>query len=295
MITLLLLCCLAAPAELSIDADTITLGKLIPFPEGDSRAAISLGYAPNPGLGRRIFKQDILAKLQAAGLPSGDLDLPEFIMVRRPAQGLDEERVTQAVLDAFVRQYPDANIEIVSVEIPPVQVGTGPVELSASLPTRLDLGKSIFVRLDLRGGRFSRSFFVRTNVRIETVQPVLTKDVRAQAEVSKDNVEWRPASLTGARGTVKSFEEISGMLAKRDLVAGTVLTEDVLYSPLYVQKGEAVTVKTTSGAVTISATMRAKGPGRHGDSVVLEHLTGAGTTTARVVGPRLLEVLQESK
>src|SRR5688572_28612900 len=118
LISLLLVGCLAAPAEVSVDSDTITLGKLIPFQAGDARATIPFGHAPNPGLARRIFKQDILAKLQAAGLPADDLDLPESVLVRRLAQGLDEERVSEAVLKAFTQAYPGANIEITSVEIP---------------------------------------------------------------------------------------------------------------------------------------------------------------------------------
>jgi flagella basal body P-ring formation protein FlgA len=291
----LLFCCLSAPAEVSVDSDIVTLGSLIPFPPGDPRAAISLGYSPNPGLGRRIYKQDIFAKLQAAGSEIGDLSLPDSILVRRTSQNIDKERVTQAILEAFIRQYPDANIEILSVDVPVIHVGTGSLELSASLSSRLDVGKSVFVRLDVRGAGFARTLFVRTNVRIESVQPVLLTRVGAQSSITPDQVEWRPAPVASFREIIKSADQFSGMLLKRDIEAGSVLTPDLLYSPLYVQRGDAVTVKATAGTVTIAATMRAKGAGRFGDSIVVEHLTGSGTTTARVVGPRLLEVLQETR
>ena len=81
------------------------------------------------------------------------------------------------------------------------------------------------------------------------------------------------------------------MLAKRDLEPGQVLTTDLLYTPLYVHKGDSVTVNATAGSVTISATMRAKASGKFGDTIQVEHLSGEGTTTARVVGPRMLESL----
>src|SRR4030095_13086796 len=55
----------------------ITLGVLIPFPAGDPRAAIVLGYAPNPGLARRIPRSEILSKLALAGKSADDLQLPD--------------------------------------------------------------------------------------------------------------------------------------------------------------------------------------------------------------------------
>ncbi len=80
------------------------------------------------------------------------------------------------------------------------------------------------------------------------------------------------------------------MVAKRDLEPGQVLTADLLYFPLYVRKGDSVTVKTTAGAVTIAATMRAKAAGKLGETIPVEHLSGEGSTVARIVGPRVLEV-----
>jgi hypothetical protein len=54
---LLLACCLAAPADVTVDTETLTFGSIIPFANGDARASIGLGYAPQPGLARRLLKQ----------------------------------------------------------------------------------------------------------------------------------------------------------------------------------------------------------------------------------------------
>jgi flagella basal body P-ring formation protein FlgA len=101
--------------------------------------------------------------------------------------------------------------------------------------------------------------------------------------------------LQGSREVLTSLERMEGMVAKRDLEPGVVLSTELLYMPVYVNKGDAVTVKATSGGVTISATMRAKEAGKFGDSIVVEHLSGGGTTTARVIGPRTLEAFQGVK
>lgn len=287
MITaLVLLTILSAPADVTIDADTITLGALIPFPAADPRGAISLGYAPNPGLARRVTKQEIVYKITSAGKPTDDLQLPESILVHRRATGLDRDQVMQAILNVLAPRFPGADIEITDVDIPTTQIGTGAVQITASLPARFDPAGPVFVRIDLRGTSFAKTIFVRTNVRIQVPQPVLKNKVSAHGEIRPDDIETKMMPVRAAAPA----ENVEGMLAKRDLEPGQVVTSDILYMPLYVHKGDSVTVKATAGAVTIAAVMRAKAAGKLGETIPVEHLSGEGTTMARIVGPRTLEV-----
>src|SRR4029079_13439599 len=124
--------------------------------------------------------------------------------------------------------------------------------------------------------------------RIQVLQPVIRTRVAANSEIQAEQVEWTIAPLD-SQTVASSFEELKGMLAKRDLDPGQVLTTGLLYTPLYVHKGETVVVRAVSGAVAIAATMRAKSAGRLGETVTVEHLSGEGSVTARVVGPRTLE------
>src|SRR6185436_1324083 len=103
---LLLACCLAAPADITVDTETLTLGSIIPFPAGDARASIGLGYAPQPGLARRCLKQEITAKIMTAGLKTDDLEIPDSVLIHRKAQILDADQARAAVEQAFARQYP---------------------------------------------------------------------------------------------------------------------------------------------------------------------------------------------
>jgi len=289
---LILTCCLNAPLEATVDSDAMTLGQIVPIPASDPRAAVALGYAPSPGLARRIQRQEIVARIQAAGLSLDDLEFPESILVRRRSASLNPEMVKEAIMAALVRQFPDASIDLLSVDMPAAQVGTGEVTMSAALPSHFDPKQPFFIRLDVRGGTSARTLFVRSAVRIETVQPVIRSHVAANTEIKADDIEWRPAVLEGTGTVPSSADAFNGMLAKRDLEPGQVARAELFYAPLYVRKGEPVTVKASSGAVTISATMRALAAGRLGDTIQVQHLSGNGTAIARVVGPRLLEAIQ---
>jgi flagella basal body P-ring formation protein FlgA len=287
---LLLACCLAAPASVTVDTETLTLGTIIPFPVGDARASIGLGYAPQPGLARRFLRQELVAKITTAGLKTDDLVIPESVLIQRKAQTLDAEQVKAAIQQAFSRQYPNAAVNVLSVDVPQTQVSGAGLELTATVPASANLSAPVFVRLDLRAPGFSRNIFVRTIAEVQQPQLVIRNPVAANTPVGKEDVEWKVVPLR-AGATVGSIEKLHGFVAARDLQPGQILTSDMLYSPLLVRKGESVTVRSTSGGITIAATMRAKSDARFGDTIPVEHLSGPGITSARVIGTRTLEAL----
>ena len=289
---LLIACCLNAPIDTTVDTDSLSLGQIVPLAKTDPRSAVPIGYAPAPGLARRISRQEITARIEAAGLPTDGLEFPESILVHRRAVTLSPEQVKQAVLTAFLKQFPTGNVDLVSVETPVTEIASNDVTVTALLPQRFDPAQPVFVKVDVHSAGFTRTFFARTVVKIETVQPVLRNAVAANSEIKSSDIDWKAALLDSGAPAPSKFEGLEGMLAKRDLEAGQVLRMDMLYMPLYVRKGETVTVRATAGGVTVSATMRAMAAGKLGDTVPVQHLTGTGSTTARVVGLRTLEVLQ---
>jgi flagella basal body P-ring formation protein FlgA len=289
IIALLLACCLTAPAEVTIDSDTVTLGSIVRFPAGDARAALLLGAAPQPGLGRSYLRQELIAKVRTSGLAVDDLQFPETIIVRRKSQGLNSAQVSELVREAFAKQFPDADITIVSFENPDVDLATGQLEMSASLPDKPDPSAPIFVKLDIRSGAYSRKVFVKTIAEVRKPQPILRSDIAANSEIHVDDIEWKVMPLRGHGEPILSADSLTGMLAKRGIAAGEVITGDLLYAPLLVHKGETVTVKASNGGISITAMMRARASAHLGETISVEHLTGVGSTSARVIGPRLLE------
>jgi flagella basal body P-ring formation protein FlgA len=295
IIALLLACCLSAPTEVTIDSDTVTLGSLIRFPAGDARAALFLGAAPQPGLGRSYIRQELIAKVRTAGLAIDDLQLPETVIVRRKSQSIDPALVSQLVREAFAKQWPDADITIVSFDNPDVELATGQLEITASLPDKTDPSAPVFVKLDIRSGAYSRKVFVKTVAEVRKPQPILRNDIAANSEIHPDDIDWKVTPLRGHGDPVLSMDNLSGMLAKRGIPAGEVITGDLLYAPLLVHKGETVTVKASNGGISVTAMMRARASAHLGETISVEHLSGVGSTSARVIGPRLLEASQGTK
>ena len=290
--TLLIACCLNVPAEVTVDSEQMSVGMVLPLPANDPRVAVSLGRTPAPGLARRIPGYEIAAKLKAGGFSTTDLQLPESVLVRRRAMALNAQQARDAVLEALQREFPGANVDLLNMEVPEISLPTGAVSMTGTLPERFDPRLPIFVRLDIRASGFVRTAHLRANAQIQVIQPVLRVPVAANSEIQRSAVEWLLTPLEGSSEVPKQTETFEGMLAKRNLAAGQILKPDLLYMPLYVRKGETVTVRATSGNVTVAATMRARASGSLGDMVAVEHLSGPGTVTARIIGPRTLEAIK---
>ena len=289
--TMILLCCLTAPAEVVIDKDTLVLGDLIEFPTGDARSLLSLGYAPNPGLARRLHDYEIRGKLQMAGLSAEDLKFPGFVLVHRRSGHLDDGRVRAIVTGLFRDRFPGGRIELLQLTVPPADVPTGEIEISGTLPPSFNPAGLISVRLDLRSGAFSRSMFAQTRVLIELPQPVLARDIEAHSNIQPNDIQWIMAPLKNFRNAVDTPDAMRSMLTKRRLHAGEVVSLDSLYAPLLIRRGDTVVVLARAGGITISATMKAEASGKYGDTILLKHLNGSGTTTARVTGPGTVEAV----
>lgn len=277
--------------EVEIDAQNFVLGDLVRLSSTDPRAGVALGRSPEPGLARRLNSYEIEGKVRAADLPTEGLNLPAVFLVRRLAGVLDGERVRNAVMTAFEDRFPGALIEIIEMTIPPTEVATGPIDISASLPPNFRPTSPVSVRVQAKSEGFARSFFVRTRARVQTLQPLLARDIDAQSPVRESDLRWEMAPLANVGDEFQGVDSLEGLVAKRDLREGEILTERMLYSPILVRRGEAVSVEVRVGGVKVSAVMSANGAGQYGDTIVVEHLDGSGRTNARVTGPGTVEAI----
>lgn len=97
-------------------------------------------------------------------------------------------------------------------------------------------------------------------------------------------VDFAPASLPNpeARGALRAAD-IGDIEALRPLTAGRIVRPTDVQPVQMVRRGEPVSIEMRSGALTIAASGRALGNGRHGDPVRV-FSTSTGRTIDAVVG-----------
>jgi len=278
--------------EVTVDGDNIVLGDVLSLESWDARAGVEIARSPDPGRARRFHDYELISKVRSAGYAEDGLMLPAEVLVRRASRRLEEEEIRTAIEDALHRRFPGSRTSIVELTVPPVDLALGPIELSATLPSSFSPNTTTSVRIDIAGADYSRSVNARTVIDIAVAQPVLRHDVGAQSVVRPSDVEWKVVPLESSAASILDVADIEGLVAKHDLDQGRILTEDALYSPIMVQRGETVSVEARVGSVVVSAVMEAQESGKYGDVIDVGHLSGEGRTRVRVVGPGRVEALQ---
>ncbi|MBJ6138003.1 flagellar basal body P-ring formation chaperone FlgA [Marinobacter litoralis] len=92
------------------------------------------------------------------------------------------------------------------------------------------------------------------------------------------------------RGTLTDIQSIQGMLVRRPVKTGTVLTPDLLEAPDAIERGDHVIILARTGSFSVSSRGKALGNASIGEQVVVENLRSARTVKATVVAPGRVEI-----
>ena len=87
-------------------------------------------------------------------------------------------------------------------------------------------------------------------------------------------------------------DEIVGARARRNIRVGEVLTEAAVVVPPVVKSGDEVRVSVSTGVIQLSSVGRASGSGHVGDLIRVLMPTSRKGLTARITGPKSVEIVQ---
>jgi flagella basal body P-ring formation protein FlgA len=120
---------------------------------------------------------------------------------------------------------------------------------------------------------------------IVAIQPIARGAVITAADVELQSLEAVPAA-TSRRSPVTSIEQLIGMEARQAIAAGDVIFTDKVQAPIFVKRGELITVVAQGGGIRVTTTARARQDGARGELVQLESLETREIYDARVTGFR---------
>jgi len=201
--------------------------------------------------------------------------------------------LTGAVPDAIVRSVQDrlGDVQVLVVEL-----------ASARLPEALP---DVLAAKPAPGARLGRAIrFVLTSggARVGTV--VATLEVTGEVVVTRRGLARGEAIEAGAVGTsvvvlddvllerLPALGDVVGAEARRDIVAGEVLTQAVVVVPPTVRSGDEVEVLVRLGPVTATGPGRASGSGHVGDEIRVITPSSRKPRRARILGPASVEIVR---
>ncbi|MBR9869546.1 MAG: flagellar basal body P-ring formation protein FlgA [Gammaproteobacteria bacterium] len=92
------------------------------------------------------------------------------------------------------------------------------------------------------------------------------------------------------RGTLTDMSNIQGMMVRRPVKTGTVLTPDLLEAPDAIERGDHVIILARTGSFSVSSRGKALGNASIGEQVLVENLRSERTVKATVVAPGRVEI-----
>lgn len=254
-----------------VSGSTIKLGDLAALEGGATALAdVELGPAPTAGAPRRLEGEQILRRLEEAGMDASATRyvIPATVRVEREAREVSVEEIQTAVLNVAHDALPKGET------IRDLQVG-GPVRIPAG-----DYETQVSTSAHGRAGR--RRFdvqFVRDGAVLANVPVTARTDARGTVVVAKQSLP---------RGTVVGPEDVAvversahdvpddaltapeqaiGMETKVALAAEAPLPRTALVAPVVVKKGDLVTLILETPAMKLAVAGEALEPGAIGAGI----------------------------
>ncbi|WP_309044399.1 flagellar basal body P-ring formation chaperone FlgA [Marinobacter sediminicola] len=133
--------------------------------------------------------------------------------------------------------------------------------------------------------------FVTTTVSINGPALVAARPFGRGERVTGNMLETRSVVVNASRrGIITDSQMVEGMIVRRPVNAGSVLTPDLLDAPNAVSRGDHVIITARRGAFSVRSRGKALANASVGEQVLIENLGSSRTVKANVTAPGHVEV-----
>jgi flagella basal body P-ring formation protein FlgA len=217
------------------------------------------------------------------------IKLVALLLVATAANVFASTTVTpQEAIAAAVRERVGVSASIVVADL--ATKVTGEAGLRAQPEPVARLGQPARFVLSVNGVR--RGLAVAT-VKVTARYPRASRNIARDEAIDAGAVRSSDETLAGV--TIRALlraDAVAGLRARRDIVSGEPLTENVLRVPPLVKSGDSVDATVRIGAVSVTATGIASGSGQIGDVIRVMQPHSSRLLNARIVGPGAVEIVE---
>ncbi|WP_354447088.1 flagellar basal body P-ring formation chaperone FlgA [Marinobacter sp. MBR-99] len=133
--------------------------------------------------------------------------------------------------------------------------------------------------------------YVTASVEVHGPALVAARPLARGERITTELVQESQVQINASRrGILTDAEQISGMLVRRPVNAGSLLTPDLLEAPNAVERGDHVIITAKSSAFAVSSRGKALASASVGEQVMVENLQSSRTVRATVTAPGRVEI-----
>ena len=170
---------------------------------------------------------------------------------------------------------PDPRLRLAACELP----------LSTFLPPGARVAGNLVVGVRCEGAS-PWTIYLSSSVRIFEEVVVVTRPVPRGAELQAQDLRLETRDTTSLRGGyLASPEQAAGMLARRPLSPGAVLTHNALEAPRMIQRGQQVVLLARAGGLEVRSAGQALSDGTEGELIKVRNSRSSRVVEALVTAP----------
>lgn len=135
---------------------------------------------------------------------------------------------------------------------------------------------------------------VYVSAQVKLFQPVaaLTRPVPGKTPLQADDIEFVETDITRLhRGYFLDPSELQGLMTKRALKRGEILTPDNVQTPLAVKKGNKIIIRASGGGIEVTMMGEALRSGGIGERIPVRNQSSGRTIEALIEGPGEVSVV----
>jgi flagella basal body P-ring formation protein FlgA len=253
-----------------------------------------LGYAPLPGIERRVARGELLRWGQDLGLSLDAGTLPEALILTRKMRRLESRQVRELVIAAVAERYQadaaQVEVELHSFSEPLLPAEPLDFELASPL-NRLGRPTTLTLRWSNSQGH-GASLTFRATAQVRGSYAVAREALPARTGLSAEDFHFQQGFLPGDPDEYSlTANDVEGKQLKQNLKAGEALEKRLLEPSLAVQRGDLIELRFRSAAIVLRAAARAEQSGAAGEVIRCRNLQSGATVRGVILDSRQVEVV----
>ncbi|CAG0993847.1 hypothetical protein ANRL2_03412 [Anaerolineae bacterium] len=206
-----------------------------------------------------------------------------LLLLPAPAYAGQAEEFVKGELTSML-PWEASDVEVDEVAIPGLLYGKG-ASFRLELPKRPSSAGKVSFKVEVREkGVETRAFWGSARVKVFKDALVAMRTLKMRTRIKADDVKLSRVELGDAAESFSSIEELSGMVAKRPIVAGSVIRKDYVRPETVIRRGDKVSLRIEGPSIMIRSKGIAAEDGHMGAVVGVRTASGK-EVAGRVSGP----------
>ncbi len=291
--------------QVKVNGAAISLGQIAKI-SGDNEESnqklrqLKIGDAPVPGSSFVLTKEIITMRLAAteSDLANVIWVIPDRVTVIGDSQTVNAQTLIDKGINAIREQvgpnvkHEDLNVFYAGRE-QDVTVPVGTVALTASLPygIRYNTPTTVMISVSVDGQAVTK-ISLRFRVNLYRQVAVAARQVNAREILTEDDLRYERMD-TGqiAAGFITDKSKIRGLMARRLITPGMVITDSMVNKPVIVKRGNMVTLTAFIGNIEVITSGQALQDGYENQLIRIKNISSNKIVLGKVIDEDKVQVL----